>query len=180
MSGKLIKIFVEGINDVRFFDWAISCRYNVHPIPYAQKKNHIISKYIENAKAKEDQDYIFLADIDSHSFPCVTSKKDKRKGEYPALDDTDKIIIVKEEIESWYIAGISDSCPEDIKTISVPDDTEDFTKEDFEQIIPSRFNGSEIDFMIEIGKKFDIDSARARNNSFDRLINRLDDLNIQY
>lgn len=179
MSEKKTKIFVEGINDARFFDWVMSRYYKLYPIPYQQKKNRLISKYIEQAKAKEDQDYVFLADLDSHSFTCVTSKKNKRMDEYSTLDDTNRIIIVKEEIESWYIAGICEECPDDIKSISVPDNTENFTKEDFEEIIPPRFS-STIDFMIEIGKCFDLNSAKTRNDSFNRLIKKLDELNIQY
>jgi len=180
VSGKKIRIFVEGINDARFFDWIISRYYQVFPVPYQQKKNRIVCKYIEEAKSKEDHDYVFLADMDSHSYSCVESKINKRKDEYDALDDDDRIIIVREEIESWYIAGICDNCPNDIKIISIPTNTENFTKEDFEKIIPSRFENSDIDFMIEIGKCFDLELAKSRNDSFSRLIKKLDELNILY
>lgn len=176
MSEKLIRIFVEGINDKRFIDWIISCHYKVQTIPYQEKKNKIINSYINQTKANNKQDYLFLADMDKHTYPCVTSRKNKKVSEYNSLDDKGKIIIVKEEIESWYIAGINNNCPDDIKNIQIPSDTENFTKEEFDDITPSRFNGSCIDFRIEIGKNFDLNLARTRNKSLDRFLRKLDEL----
>lgn len=180
MSEKIIKIFVEGDSDERFIKWVINCYYNVLPVQYQQKPNRNINTYINQAKAKENQDYIFLADLDSHSYPCTTSKKEKRSNEYCALDDMAKIIIVKEEIESWYISGLSDECPEDLKGISVPDDTQNFTKEDFEKVIPPKFEDSKINFMIEICKCYNIELARNRNDSFNRFIKQLEQFNTNY
>jgi len=175
VSKEIIKIFVEGTNDVRFIQWVLCRYYPIVPVTYQQKKNSIVKKLINNVKSKENQDYIFLADMDSHSFNCITSKKDFRISEYNTLDDKKKIIIVKEEIESWYVSGINEKCPDDIKNISIPANTENFTKEDFEEIMPPRFD-SIIDFMIEIAKCFDLELAKTRNNSFNRLISQLDEI----
>ena len=44
--------------------------------------------------------------------------------------------------------------------------TDELTKEDFNRLIPRRFD-SRIDFMFEILKSFSIETAARRNNSFD-------------
>jgi len=166
-------IFVEGDYDVRFFECIIH-KYHLYPkytvliIKYQQKRNSIIKNYIKKINARDNQDYIFVTDMDSTDYPCYTSRKQKRKTEYGVKNK--KIIVVKEEIESWFMAGLSEDCPEDFRNINIIKNTDNFTKEDFEAIIPSRFKGSEIDFMLEILKCFSLEFAVNRNTSLDYFI----------
>lgn len=68
---------------------------SVHPISYAKKSQSVINRDI---KSKSDT-YLFLSDLDSNQTPRITSKKEVRTNKFTNLD-LDKIIIVKEEIES--------------------------------------------------------------------------------
>ena len=72
-------------------------------IPYQQKTNKKIADHIRMIKSK-GYDFLFLSDLDSDTFPCITKRK-KRVDEYSSLN-SDDIIIVNEEIESWFLAGI--------------------------------------------------------------------------
>ena len=44
-------------------------------------------------------DFLFLSDLDSDTFPCITKRKEKRVDEYSSLNSGD-IVIVNEEIEN--------------------------------------------------------------------------------
>ena len=57
-----------------------------------------------------------------------------------------------------------DSCAE----LGIPfvGDTDDVTKEQFDDMTPHRFE-TRTDFMLEILSKYDIETARGRNESFD-------------
>lgn len=166
MSSKLLYIFVEGPDDERFFQHVFlptlyQKGYTIFIIKYAQKKNVLVKKYIKKIESKPNQDYIFVADLDSHKFPCITSCKLDRVNGYDA-DDT-KVIVVKEEIESWYLAGTT-------KYSSGISNTDSLTKEMFEEMIPDEFADSN-DFMIEILKEYDLKTASAKNSSLNYFIN---------
>ena len=76
-----------------------------------------------------------------------------------------RVLIVCKEIESWYLAGLTDN---DCKKMGIPDslnDTDHLSKEKFLGLMPERF-GSKTDFMLAILDLFDLDTARSRNRSF--------------
>jgi hypothetical protein len=77
---------------------------------------------------------------------------------------------VKEEIESWYLAGISSASLIKYKINSLGD-TEQITKEEFQKLIPKKFE-SVSDFMIEILKDFSVNNAKMSNKSFAYLIRK--------
>ena len=108
--------------------------------------------------------YIFVSDLDSHTYPCLTSRKEKRKKEYPALD-CDKIIIVNEEIESWFISGV-DTNLEQFKEFNIPNNTENLTKENVDKMIDNSHFISKKDFFYEVSRFFNIELAIERNKSF--------------
>ena len=83
----------------------------------------------------------------------------------------DKIVIVIKEIESWYLAGLDEKqCKElGIKSFQ---ETNDITKEQFNSVIPTKYD-SRIDFMAEILKRFSIETAKSKNNSFQYFIEKL-------
>ena len=87
----------------------------------------------------------------------------------------DKTFIVKEEIESWFIAGLDTSLSQ-FKNFKVPDKTDFITKEDFDLMIENNSNLVKEDFLLELSHYYDIDLAMKRNTSFNYFINKLMDL----
>lgn len=102
--------------------------------------------------------------MDRNETPCITSKKELRTNKYSYLD-SDRIIIVKEEIESWFLAGI-DSELDQFKNFRIPSNTDLITKEDFDKILKEHSIDNKNNFLIEIGKNFNIELAAQRNTSF--------------
>jgi len=173
MEYKGLYIFVEGSDDERFFRKIIEPelrkRYSsIKIVQYAQmskdKKKSFI-KSIQSIRA----DYIYVTDINDE--PCVTAKKQKVQKELKNID-SDKIVVLIKEIESWYVAGLSDSVIRKFKIKNLNTvTTDDIDKEKFEKLIPKRFD-SRIDFMIEILKNFSIKVAAQKNRSFNYFIKK--------
>lgn len=165
---KKLFIFVEGPDDVRFFDTVIkpafAARYNSIEIsPCAHLKREKIANFLKSIKAMNN-DYIYVRDINSS--PCVSDKKQKIVSRLKTID-TDKIIIVKMEIESWYLAGL-DISQFRVRSFKV---TDTVTKEQFDSVIPRNFD-SRIDFMSEILKSFSVEKAKERNASFKYFVDK--------
>ena len=99
--------------------------------------------------------------------------KTARFEKYDALEFS-KIIIVKEEIESWYLAGVDNSF-EKFKNWKIPDNTDEIEKEDFDKIYVTSFD-SKKDCLIEIVKHFDFNLAMDRNASFKYFLDKLSNL----
>ena len=168
--GRLF-IFVEGPDDERFFEKVVIPRLEnkydcVEVRHYRKSTKEYLNRFIESINAMNTElmktDYIFVTDIDIT--PCVTYKKQKIKNIYRRLDE-DLIVVVKKEIESWYLAGLSDEGRRKLRVNHIPNSTNDITKEQFNSLKPKRFD-SEIDFMLEVLKYFSIDNAKQRNASF--------------
>jgi hypothetical protein len=161
---KRLFILVEGEDDIRFFGRIIkplfSGRYDsVEIVPYASTKREKVSRFLKSIRLMNN-DYIFVADIDTeHS---VRDKKQILYYRYSELDGK-AIVVVIQEIESWYLAGLPSGVarPLGVSDYSL---TDDITKEDFNRMIPGRFS-SRIDFMFEILKHFSLADAIARNRS---------------
>lgn len=164
-------IWVEGDDDVRMFNMLVHSlfpdNYNsVEVRKYAQEIPTKIDNFIKSIKAMKAQ-YIFVSDIDSS--PSLSDKKQKLQQKYKSLE-ADRILIIVQEIESWYIAGIEEEfCRKiGIKYIHL---TDDLTKEKFNNMMPKQFD-SRIDFMLELLKHFSIDLAKDRNTSFNYFLER--------
>lgn len=172
----ILILFVEGVDDMLFAEKIVhnylQHKHNkpivVKPIPYANKKPHTGNKII---KANSKYKYLFLSDLDSHKFKCITSRKEKRCEEYKELSYSDDIIIVKEEIESWYLAGIDTASSNMFKNLQIPDNTEDITKEMFDEMTN---DFSKKDCLVEIAKNYDFELAKSRNSSFKYFLDKLD------
>ena len=159
-------IFVEGYKDWLFFDAAVKFVFSeghdsVEVIEWARERPRKIDNHIKSIKSENwNADYIFVTDMDA---PCVTARKDEIRKKFRSVDE-DKIVVVGKEIESWYLAVLgSDRC----KDLGIPffRTTSDVTKEQFDELVPEEFD-SEIDFMRELLKSFDIETAKRRNQSF--------------
>jgi hypothetical protein len=109
-----------------------------------------------------------------HASPCSGKGKAKNMQAHPALEEH-QIIVVSREIESWYLAGISNDSARSLGLGQLSPRTDDLFKEDFKQLIPRRFRSTN-DFMLEILNQFDVLLARTRNNSFDYLLRRIEAL----
>ena len=117
-----------------------------------------------------NKDFIALVDQDDLSI-CNTSRKSKFKNKYFSNFPDSKIFLVKFEIESWYLAGISNSTANSIR-IRYHSTTNDITKERFNELIPQSFT-SRIDFMNELLKYYDFETAKQQNNSFQYFVSKM-------
>jgi hypothetical protein len=164
MRRKLF-IWVEGGSDARFFEAVLKPllekRYNrVEVRTYATLKKSKVVSLLRGILAS-DNDYILVADIDQE--PCVTAKKERLLDRFRPID-AGRIRVVIKEIESWYLAGL-DAAASSALGLPGMDRTDDVTKEDFNALIPERFD-SRIDFMMEILKSFSPRIALKKNRSF--------------
>jgi len=158
-------IWVEGSGDVEFFNRVIKPifeeRYDwVEVRAYAQETSDYIIEFIKSIRRME-ADYIFVADI--NLAPCITDRKQRLHKTFKNIE-TDKTIVVVREIESWYLAGLSDKTS---KKLGLPifSTTDSLIKEQFDPLIPKKFD-SRIDFMLEILNHFSIETAKQKNSSF--------------
>lgn len=134
-------IFVEGIDDKKFVSEVLANLFyqksiNIIPVTYQVKKNNDINKQIIRCTKSKNCSYAFFSDLDSHTYPCITSRKDSRRKEYNALEDSN-IFIVCEEVESWYLAGVDNSL-EEFKYFKISDSTDNVTKEDLNEMIKKK------------------------------------------
>lgn len=158
----LLIIFVEGTDDERFINRFYG-KSNIKVIKYAREKKERINNYIESIKSMPDCDYVFISDIDLKS---LSGKKEEIMLRFPACE-IDKIVISIAEIESWYLAGLDEESAKSIKVKYIYC-TEKITKEQFNSLIPSKYD--RINFMIEILKKYNMKEALCRNSSLKFLV----------
>lgn len=174
MGYKALYIWVEGDNDLRFFENILKPLFEekydyVQIRKYKEKmKKEKIDNFLEGIKAM-GADYIFVGDI--NTYPCATAKKQGLKRIYKKIDEN-RIVVVKKEIESWYLAGLDKKSSKNLG-VRYLNDTNNLIKEQFNSMITRNFD-SEIDFMTEILKFFSIDIAKQKNESFKYFIEKYD------
>jgi hypothetical protein len=109
---------------------------------------------------------------DFNTSPCVTERKGHLVNNHKGVIDAERTIIAMREIESWYVAGVDDQACQELGIASLPH-TNDLTKEHFREIMPKRFNGSVVDFMAEVLRRFRLDVAKTKNRSLCYLMDKL-------
>ncbi len=151
----VVPFFLNQYNDVEIFK-------------YAQWKRTKVELFLQSIITL-NYDYIFTADID-----LVETPKLKKKIIRERFDNVqfNKIMIVIKEIESWYLAGLTNKDSTELK-LSIPETTNEITKEDFNAICHTTFH-SRIDFMYELLKVFDAFTAQNRNESFKYFMDEYD------
>lgn len=169
-------IWVEGRRDKQFFEKVIKPKFEreygrgrVHIRQYREMGDEKVASLIESFKAKDD-DCICVADI--NSAPCVSKRKEEKQKEEFKNVDKDRIMIVIREIESWYLAGLDeDAC----KRLGITefDNTDKITKARFDSLW-RKSRDSDVDFMQEILKSFDIETAKRKNTSFGYFVEKYD------
>jgi hypothetical protein len=158
---------VEGNDDERFIDKIIkpvvSDKYDYFGCyKYAQRPKKEIEKFVRSLVSRKIN-FICLTDIDS--FPCISTRKQFIKEHKIGEIKDNKIIVVRAEIESWYLAGVKQDCSKRIR-IRECKNTNNINKEQFCEILEKSKLGYSIDCMIEMLNHFDVDLAKTKNNSF--------------
>lgn len=171
MPYRQLRILVEGNDDERFFErirTILEKKYDfIQTWKYQQKTNKQVRNFLQSIK-EMDSSYIFVKDI--NRAPCVTEKKQRIKRKYGRIDISNLIIVIK-EIEGWYLAGLDDeSCKE--LGLRLFSNTNDLTKEHFNNLIPNKFD-SRIDFMVEVLKRFSLETAKQKNKSFSYFMSKI-------
>ncbi len=180
-SYNQLYILVEGPQDERFFEKIIKPllqkKYDyVKIIKYAGLTKKTIKKYIEVFGKQKSSEYLFVSDFDArgNTALCISLKKNKIIKKYDNVLRFDRIFIVKEEIESWYLAGITKN---NLKKYQIKEvkNTEIIDKETFYSLVPKQFQ-NKTDFMIEIIKHFDLNEGISKNKSLRYFFNKLQNL----
>lgn len=174
---KRLFIWIEGRDDKEFFDKVMKSEFErkygrgrVHIRQYSEMRNEEVAGVLEGIKAKND-DYICVADI--NNAPCVSERKrEKQEEEFKDVDE-DRIMIVRRKIESWYLAGLDDDA---CKRFGFPpfDSTDEFGKGRFKELQQRAKFNSRVNFLREILKCYDIETARRKNKSFKCFVEKYD------
>lgn len=174
MEYRRLYIWVEGDDDYRFFDKLVKPLFeekydSIELIKYKERKGmnkKKVNNFLKSITAM-NTDYIFVGDINAH--PCATAKKQELRHTYRNIDER-RIVVIKKEIESWYLAGLT---RENSKNLGVHyfNNTDTIAKEQFDVFIPTKFD-SRIDFMTEVLKVFSIETAKEKNESFKYFIEK--------
>jgi hypothetical protein len=170
---KQLFIWVEGPKDERYCESILKSRLisvydNIDIVKYANRPPKWRRDFLNSINSM-NAEYLYLSDI--NGYPCVTDKKTTIISEITNIDPN-KVFVVKKEIESWYLAGIDDNFM--IQTKMKPfSNTENICKEEFNAIIPKKFNNNAINFMIEILKVYSLDKAKLMNSSFRYLSDKI-------
>lgn len=165
MSSPRLFILVEGNDDQRFFSRIIkpllAPRYaSVELVMYACMKRARICKFINTIRAM-GHEFILVTDNDLE--PSIRAKKRVIQERICAVEPGEIMVIVQ-EIESWYLAGI-DRDSARVLGINPPQFTDQVTKERFNRHIPSRYP-SRIAYMLDLLSYYSIQVATRKNRSF--------------
>ena len=178
---RILYVLLEGYDDVRFFEGVIEPifaeQYDyVHFWTYSQQKKEKVNDFLNSIRAMQTDglaDSLLVADLDES--PCVTDRKERVFSTFRALEGNvgavasllfaTEVLIVCKEIESWYLAGLSDTSCQRIGISVSFSSTDQITKEQFDRLNPGRFK-TRIQFMEAILQSFDLETARSQNRSF--------------
>lgn len=171
MSERRLFLLVEGNDDERFFSRIIvpllAPRYrSVKLIKYACMKSNRVCRFIRSIHRSGDE-VLVVADIDKA--PVVAAKKQILMERFCVVKPAEILVIIQ-EIESWYLAGLETS---DAHLLGVQpfSSTDQVTKEIFNETIPPHYL-SRISYMLEILSRFSIPAACRKNRSFHYYMNR--------
>ena len=183
MTYRTLYILVEGGDDARFFERVVRPLFedefgHVQLWQYSQQEKEKVNTFLDSIRVMQAAgiaDLIIVADLDES--PCVTDRKERILSGFRSLSagqspgqpsgpySSTRILIVCMEIDSWYLAGLSD---EECKRMGLPailDNTDHISKEQFLSLMPDRFD-SKAEFMLEVLRVFDHETARSKNSSF--------------
>lgn len=169
INKKRLVILIEGNRDEDFIQWIVKPimisaeeYFDIITYKFPRMPKHITGSYIETVRNMGD-DILCLTDITG-----FRSKKDKREQvqrDHIGNIGDDRVIIVIKEIESWYLAGVSQPCCGRMR-IDYYDRTDTINKEKFHEIITrSKFIPRSV-CCLEMLRNYDVELAKRRNRSF--------------
>jgi len=168
-------LFVEGRDDSRLVECVIKPLVqpyydSVAVEEYAHSTAECLKRYLRSLKSARS-DYLFFTDIDESR--CIPARRQQVAERYTPLSAS-HVIVVRKEIESWYMAGLdSRACGKiGLKELQY---TDNLTKEGFLKLQPKRYD-SRVDFMQVILQEFSVETAKQKNGSFRYLARRLESL----
>ena len=168
-------VFVEGPDDVDFVNGVLrpelEKRFDyVEPVEYQKKSFETRRRFVNSIDSMADSEYVYLCDHDGHgktgargkSHICISSKKDKLVKAIPNIMQN-RVFVVGDCIESWYLAGANAKTLRTLKLKKIRD-TQTICKAGFQKMVPRGMSISE--FMIKFLENYSIGSARNCNKSF--------------
>ena len=163
-SYRILWLLVEGADDTRFCDAVLKPTFEttydyVKTWEYSQQKASKTASLIRSI-GSSNSDYILIRDIDER--PCVTETKDQITARFSGLSG-DRVIVVRREIEAWYLAGLSEIACNELGLARVAD-VDSVTKEEFDRLVGGK--GEHTNTMVEILRHYDVEVARQRSPSF--------------
>lgn len=163
-------ILVEGPDDHRFFSRVLRSAFSnlgiVHIVETSRMKRSYFSALMERIKS-DAVGYLFVHDFD-HAI-CVPARKDDLREKHPEVE-LERMMIVVQEIESWYMAGLTQAQSQKLQ-IPVYGQTDDLTKGRFEDIVSSNFGTVKL-AKLSLLEAFSVDEARKNNTSFEYLFRK--------
>ena len=160
----MLYIFVEGFDDEDYFKKIFGASFGEHKIiQYAQKPKDKVENFLKSIKCMPDSDYLFFADEDGKG---IENKRCEIASTYNELD-SQKIIIVQYEIESWYYAGVSLDICKKLKIAHYQFNSDTLTKEQLYNKFARQSDRRYI--MAEMLNSYSLELAITRNttlNSF--------------
>ena len=156
-------VLVEGRDDERFVEAAvvplIQSSYWIQIIHYSKQKR-VKTRSVVHSARRMGACIVVIGDIDNAV--CITARRQKLKDDF-GLEHLQCVFLAVPEIESWYLAGLSDNSCEELGLDPVGD-TSGVTKEVLLSMLPKRY-ASEIHFKSEVLNRFEWSEALARNPS---------------
>jgi len=167
MEYKQLWVLIEGSDDTRFIDKIIRPilinNYNsIKTWEYSKEPLQRKKKILKSIAAIGD-DYLFFSDINNS--PCVSKKMDVLKSNFKKTVNSNNIVVVIKEIESWYLAGIDKKCCRRLN-IRFYDRTDNVGKEECHAIIAKSKYQPRVHCMAEMLRNYDACLAVGRNKSF--------------
>ncbi|RKX71298.1 hypothetical protein DRP53_02060 [candidate division WOR-3 bacterium] len=109
-SYRQLFIWVEGEDDERFFAHILKPKLQkkydrVEIRKYARMKKEKVDRFLRSIQSM-GADFLYVVDIDKS--PCVRARKQEVMRVLRSLK-MEKIVVVRSEIEGWYLAGLDES-----------------------------------------------------------------------
>ena len=174
MEYKKLFLFLEGDDDERYFNYLLLELFKkkvseIQIWKYANKAIEKKKKFVNTINSVDFWDFIFFIDYDSST--CITMKKENIIKQLINVAKKNIIIII-EEIESWYLAGVDNDFLREIGCQKLMDRRSIYlTKEIFNSMIPLKM--PRINFMRKILENYDIDKAIKNNSSLEYLFRKI-------
>ena len=173
-----VVFFFFFFDDERFIEQIVKPRLNIDNVNthrYSSQPDPSVNQVIGGFQGMYRELYL-LRDFDKGKQNCNSSQDRKEfvKKKFPNIRD-DQIIIVKDAIEGWYLAGLDSEQASNLD-VDYHSDTENIGKEEFQSELASSKFTSKKNFQMEVIDKFSISVARDKNSSFNRFLERIDNI----